>query len=70
MVLYGICNIYDGVIKGSKFVNEKNDKNIFNIENKKENVEDKKIDESQDMNIESSDDDLSEKTFEGNIINS
>ena len=70
MVLYGICNIYDGVIKGSKFVNEKKDKNIFTIGNEKENVEDKKIDESQDVNAESSDDELTEKTFDGNMINS
>ena len=69
IVLYGICNIYDEVINGHKFVKKKNEKNIFKIKNN-DRKEEEKIDESDDINEQSSDSDMTEKTFEENMINS
>ena len=69
IVLYGICNIYDEVINGHKFVKKKNEKNIFKIKNN-DIKEEEKIDESDDINEQSSDSDMTEKTFEENMINS
>lgn len=74
IVLYGICNIYDGVIKGSKFVNDNKIKLIEDSEEKEE----KKIIESDDdndseddnYNDSSSESELTDKTLERNIINS
>ena len=69
IVLYGICNIYDEVINGHKFVKKKNEKNIFKIKNN-DRKEEEKIDENDDINEQSSDSDMTEKTFEENMINS
>jgi hypothetical protein len=70
IILYGLCNIYDGIINGNKFVKEKNGKNIFKIKLEENNKEEEKIDESDDINEQSSDSDLTEKSFEENMINS
>ena len=69
IILYGLCNIYDGIINGNKFVKEKNGKNIFKIklEDKKE---EEKIEESDNIDEQSSDSELTEKSFEKNMINS
>ena len=65
IVLYGICNIYDGIIAGNKFVIESKPK----LEEESDIKEEEKVYESED-NEQSSDSELSEKTFEGNMINS
>ena len=65
IVLYGICNIYDGIIAGNKFVIETKPK----LEEENDIREEEKVYESED-NEQSSDSELSEKTFEGNMINS
>ena len=65
IVLYGICNIYDGIIAGNKFVIETKPK----FEEESDEKEEEKVYESED-NEQSSDSELSEKTFEGNMINS
>lgn len=69
IILYGLCNIYDGIINGNKFVKEINGKNIFKIklEDKKE---EEKIEESDNIDEQSFDSDLTEKSFEENMINS
>ena len=69
IILYGLCNIYDGIINGNKFVKEINGKNIFKIklEDKKE---EEKIEESDNIDEQSSDSELTEKSFEKNMINS
>ena len=69
IILYGLCNIYDGIINGNKFVKEKNGKNIFKIklEDKKE---EEKVEESDNIDEQSFDSDLTEKSFEENMINS
>jgi len=65
IVLYGICNIYDEVISGNKFVND----NKVKFGEESDEKEEEKAYESEDKD-ESSDSELSEKAFEGNIINS
>jgi hypothetical protein len=70
--LYSVCNVYDGVICGKKFVKEKFNIIGFNSMDNKEKEKEKeeeKLNNSEDYD-ESSDSDISEKTFEGNIINS
>ena len=70
--LYSVCNVYDGVICGKKFVKEKFNIIGFNSMDNKEKEKEKeeeKLNDSEDYD-ESSDSDISEKTFEGNIINS
>ena len=73
IVLYGICNIYDGVIKGSKFVNDKKIKLIEDSEEKKEEkkvIESDDVNDNDDDNESSLDSELTEKTLEKNMINS
>ena len=60
-----IGNIYDGIIAGNKFVIETKPK----LEEESDEKEEEKVYESED-NEQSSDSELSEKTFEGNMINS
>ena len=71
IVLYGICNIYDEVINGNKFVKKKDEKNLFKVK-MNESKEEEKIDESEneDINGQSSDSDMTEKSFDDNMINS
>ena len=74
IVLYGICNIYDGVIKGSKFVNDSKIKLIEDSDEKEEKkvIESDDASESDDVNENdsSSDSELTDKSLERNIINS
>ena len=70
IVLYGICNIYDGLIKGSKFIVENNDKNKHKLIEDSDHKEEEKAYESEDLNDLSSESDLEEKKFEENMINS
>ena len=69
IILYGLCNIYDGIINGNKFVKEKNGKNIFKIKLEDKN-EEEKVEESDNIDEQSFDSDLTEKSFEENMINS
>ena len=66
IVLYAICNVYDEVIKGKKFVSNNKIKLVEDSEEKEE----EKIDESEEVNDSSSDSEITEKSFEENIINS
>ena len=66
IVLYAICNVYDEVIKGKKFVSDNKIKLVEDSEEKEE----EKIDESEEVNDSSSDSEITEKSFEENIINS
>lgn len=70
IVLYGICNIYDGVINGNKFVVENYIKTGPKLLDESDLKEEEKICESEDNNDLSSESELTEKTFEGNMINS
>ena len=71
MFIIKLC-LYLGFICGKKFVKEKFNIIGFNSMDNKEKEKEKeeeKLNDSEDYD-ESSDSDISEKTFEGNIINS
>ena len=70
IVLYAICNIYDGIIKGSKFVIEYNNKNELKSNEDNGEKEEEKDYESEENNGSFSESDLTEKTFDENMINS
>ena len=70
IVLYAICNIYDGIIKGSKFVIEYNNKNELKSNEDGSEKEEEKDYESEENNDSFSESDITEKTFDENMINS